>query len=59
MVRDPESITKVLRELDAAGVRQRSGRQFDKIVLHKILSNRTYRGLTVHKTEAYPAVGKP
>jgi DNA invertase Pin-like site-specific DNA recombinase len=48
------SITKVLRELDADGVRQRSGRPFDKIVLHKILKNRTYRGLTVHKKEAYP-----
>jgi DNA invertase Pin-like site-specific DNA recombinase len=48
------SITKVLRELDAAGIRQRSGRAFDKIVLHKILRNRTYRGLTIHKTEAYP-----
>lgn len=47
------SITKVLRELDASGIRQRSGRPFDKIVLHKILRNRTYRGLTVHKTEAY------
>ena len=48
------SITKVLRELDAAGVCQRKGRPFDKVVLHKILKNRTYRGLTVHKTEAYP-----
>jgi site-specific DNA recombinase len=26
----------------------------DKVVLHKILKNRTYRGMTVHKTEAYP-----
>ena len=42
------SITKVLRELDAAGIRQRSGRPFDKVVLHKILKNRTYRGMTVH-----------
>jgi hypothetical protein len=48
------SITKVLRELDADGVRQRTGRPFDKVVLHKILKNRTYRGMTVHKTEAYP-----
>jgi len=48
------SITKVLRELDADGIRQRSGRPFDKVVLHKILRNRTYIGLTVHKTEAYP-----
>ena len=48
------SITKVLRELDADGVRRRSGRPFDKVVLHKILKNRTYRGLTVHKKEAYP-----
>jgi site-specific DNA recombinase len=53
------SITKVLRELDADGARQRSGRPFDKIVLHKILRNRTYRGLTVHKTEAYPGKHKP
>jgi DNA invertase Pin-like site-specific DNA recombinase len=50
------SITKVLRELDAAGLRQRSGRPFDKIVLHKVLKNRTYRGMTVHKAEAYPAI---
>ena len=48
------SITKVLRELDSDGVRQRSGRPFDKVVLHKILKNRTYIGLTVHKKEAYP-----
>jgi site-specific DNA recombinase len=53
------SITKVLRELDADGVLQRSGRPFDKIVLHKILRNRTYRGLTVHKTEAYPGKHEP
>jgi site-specific DNA recombinase len=48
------SITKVLRELDAAGIYQRTGRAFDKVVLHKILKNRTYRGLTVHKKDAYP-----
>jgi DNA invertase Pin-like site-specific DNA recombinase len=48
------STTKVMRELDVAGIRQRSGRPFDKIVLHKILRNRTYRGLAVHKSEAYP-----
>jgi DNA invertase Pin-like site-specific DNA recombinase len=48
------SITKILRELDVDGIRQRSGRPFDKVVLHKILKNRTYRGLTVHKQEAYP-----
>jgi site-specific DNA recombinase len=48
------SITKVLRELDVADIRQRAGRPFDKVVLHKILKNRTYRGLTVHKAEAYP-----
>src|SRR5260370_850498 len=48
------SITKVLRELDTDAVRQRSGRPFDKVVLHKILKNRTYIGLTVHKKEAYP-----
>jgi site-specific DNA recombinase len=48
------SITKLLRELDADGTHQRSGRPFDKVVLHKILRNRTYRGLTVHKAEAYP-----
>jgi site-specific DNA recombinase len=47
-------ITKVLRELDTDGVRQCSGRPFDKVVLHKILKNGTYRGLTVHKKEAYP-----
>ena len=48
------SITKVLRELDEDGIRQRSGRPFDKVVLHKILRNRTYIGLTVHKLEAFP-----
>lgn len=53
------SITKVLRKLDADGVHQRSGRPFDKIVLHKILKNRTYRGLTVHKTEAFPGKHEP
>ena len=44
----------MLRELDPNGIPQRSGRPFDKIVLHKILKNRTYRGLAVHKKEAYP-----
>ena len=44
----------MLGELDIDGVRQRSGRPFDKVVLHKILKNRTYRGLTVNKKEAYP-----
>jgi hypothetical protein len=53
------SITKVLRELDADGIRQRSGRPFDKVVLHKILKNRTYRGPTVHKTEAFPGKHEP
>jgi hypothetical protein len=48
------SIIKVLRELDADGISQRSGRPFDKVVLHKILKNQTYRGLTVHKEQAYP-----
>src|SRR5260370_19631998 len=48
------SITKVLRELDTDGIRQRSGLPFDQVVLHKILKNRTYIGLTVHKKEAYP-----
>jgi DNA invertase Pin-like site-specific DNA recombinase len=47
------SITKVLRELDADSVRQRSGRLFDKVVLHKILKNQTYRGMTVHKKATY------
>lgn len=53
------SITKVLRELDADGVCQRSGRPFDKVVLHKILKNRTYRGLTVHKKDAFPGKHEP
>jgi DNA invertase Pin-like site-specific DNA recombinase len=53
------SITKVLRELDADDVRQRSGRPFDKVVLHKILRNRTYRGLTVHKKDAFPGKHQP
>ncbi len=48
------SIVKVLRELDADHIKQRSGRPFDKVVLHKILKNRTYRGLTVHKKDAFP-----
>jgi site-specific DNA recombinase len=48
------SITKMMRELNEAGLRQRSGRPFDKVVLHKILRNRTYRGLTVHKQAVYP-----
>ena len=42
-----------------ASIRQRSGRPFDKIVLHKILKNRTYQGLTVHKTEAFPGKHQP
>jgi site-specific DNA recombinase len=53
------SITKVLRELDGDGIHQRSGRPFDKIVLHKILRNRTYRGLAVHKKEASPGKHEP
>jgi len=53
------SISKVLRELDAGGIRQRSGRPFGKVVLHKILRNRTYRGLTAHKKDAFPGIHKP
>src|SRR5258705_11102227 len=30
------SITKMMRELNDAGVRHRSGRPFDRVVLHKI-----------------------
>jgi site-specific DNA recombinase len=53
------SITKVLCELDAEGIHQRAGRPFDKVVLHKILKNRTYRGLAVHKKDAYPGKHQP
>jgi hypothetical protein len=48
------SATKLVRELNAAGHRTRRGKPFDKGILYKLLSNRTYVGEVEHKGAAYP-----
>jgi hypothetical protein len=42
------------RELRAEGVRTKRGKLVDKGYLYKLLNNRTYLGLAVHKDMAYP-----
>ena len=42
------------RELRAEGVRTKRGKLVDKGYLYKLLNNRTYLGLAVHKGTAYP-----
>lgn len=47
------SATKLAQQLAAEGVLTKSGKKFDKGVIYKLLNNRVYIGLAVHKGEAY------
>jgi DNA invertase Pin-like site-specific DNA recombinase len=48
------SATKLVKELQAEGIVTKRGRAFDKGAIYQLLGNRTYRGLAVHKGEAFP-----
>jgi DNA invertase Pin-like site-specific DNA recombinase len=48
------SATKILPMLRTEGLLTRSGRPFDKGSVYKLLMNKTYIGLAVHKGKAYP-----
>jgi len=48
------SATILARELHAEGVTTRSGRPVEKGFLYKLLNNRVYIGMAVHKGTAYP-----
>lgn len=48
------SATKLVKELQAEAIVTKRGRAFDKGAVYQILGNRTYRGLAVHKGEAFP-----
>ena len=48
------SATVLARELRAEGIRTKRGKLVDKGYLYKLLSNRTYLGLAVHKGTAHP-----
>jgi site-specific DNA recombinase len=53
------SATVLARELRAEGVRTRRGKLVDKGYLYKLLNNRTYLGLAVHKGTRIRASTKP
>ena len=48
------SATVLARELRQEGVRTKRGKLVDKGYLYKLLNNRTYLGLAVHKDAEYP-----
>ena len=48
------SATVLARELRAEGVVAPCGKPFDKGALYRLLNNRVYLGLAVHKGTAYP-----
>jgi hypothetical protein len=48
------SATVLARELRAEGVRTKRGKLVDKGYLYKLLNNRTYLGMAVHKGTAHP-----
>jgi site-specific DNA recombinase len=48
------SATMVARVLNAEGVTTRRGKPIDKGFLYKLLNNRVYIGIAVHKGTAYP-----
>ncbi|MGD9882795.1 MAG: recombinase family protein [Geminicoccaceae bacterium] len=48
------SATVLARSLNAEGVRTRPGKPIDKGYIYKVLNNRIYVGLAVHKGTAYP-----
>jgi site-specific DNA recombinase len=53
------SVTTMVREFAAEGVRTRRGRAIDKGFLYKLLNNRVYVGDAVHKGTAYPGEHQP
>ncbi|MFO1158473.1 MAG: recombinase family protein [Reyranellaceae bacterium] len=48
------SATALAQALNVEGVRRRPGKPIDKGYIYKVLNNRTYAGLAVHKGTAYP-----
>ena len=48
------SATALVRELATEGVTNKKGRPIDKLFVYKLLNNKVYLGLAVHKGEAYP-----
>lgn len=48
------SVTALVRELSAEGVRTKQGSPVDKGFVYRVLSNRTYLGEAVHKGNSYP-----
>ena len=53
------SATALARQLLAENIRTRTGRMIDKGVIYKMLANRIYIGLAVHKGTAYPGEHRP
>ena len=53
------SATTLARELASEGVTTRKGGPVNKGVIYKLLNNRVYIGLAVHKGNAYPGEHKP
>src|ERR1044072_5700831 len=53
------SATTLVRALRAEGVTGRYGKLVDKGYIYKLLNNRTYIGLAVHKGTAYPGEHEP
>jgi site-specific DNA recombinase len=49
-----KSVTKLVKWLDEQGVRGRCGGVINKEAVYKLLRNRVYLGLAVHKGTAYP-----
>ncbi|MEQ9811848.1 MAG: recombinase family protein [Azospirillaceae bacterium] len=53
------SATTLARQLAKEGITSKRGRPVDKGFVYKLLANRVYIGLTVHKGEAYPGQHAP
>src|SRR4051794_15124778 len=53
------SVTKMLPQLHADGLRTKKGRPADKGYLYKIINNRVYVGEAVHKGASYPGEHEP
>ena len=53
------SATLLVRELAALGIATRSGRPLNKMDLYRILGNRAYIGMAVHKGTAWPGEHQP
>src|SRR4029079_7118949 len=51
--------TTLVRQLALENVRNRYGKLIDKGALYKMLNNRTYIGVAVHKGVSYPGEHKP